>query len=73
MSITCPRCHQDHKRSEDVVGQIVRAGLYSYIDALCPWCRFVYDLGRTLNSPLGAILCGVAIGAVAIRIKETLS
>ena len=73
MLITCPRCHQNHNRSEDAVAQIVRTGLYSYIDALCPWCRFVYDLGRALNSPLGAILCGVAIGAVAIRIKETLS
>ena len=73
MQMNCPACRQTHTKSEEAVAHVVRAGLIAYVDALCPWCRFVYDIGQAVNSPLGAILCGVAIGAVAIKVTETLS
>ena len=72
-SIACPKCKIQHVKSDEVMAKAIRAGVIGYVDALCPWCRFVYNVGRTLNSPLGLTLCVVAVGAVVIRIKESLS
>jgi phage FluMu protein Com len=73
MRIKCQRCSEEHVRADELIVRGVRAGAIAYVDSLCPWCRFVYDLGKTLNSPLGVVLCAVAISAVAVKIKESLS
>jgi len=72
-TMPCPNCKIQHAKSEDLIAKAIQAGAIAYVDALCPWCRVVFKAGRTLNSPLGAILCGIAIGTVMIRIKESMS
>ena len=71
MQMKCPNCQQEHSKTDDVLAQVIRSGAIAYVDALCPWCRLLYNLGLVLNSPFGAILCGIAVGALAIRIKES--
>jgi hypothetical protein len=73
MLVKCPDCQQTHTRPEDELTRVVRAGVIAYVDALCPWCRFAYNVGNALKSPFGAILCGIAIGAVALKIRESLN
>jgi len=72
-TMSCPKCQVQPAESEDVIVKAIHAGAIAYVDALCPWCRFVFNAGQALNSPLGAILCGIAIGTVMIRIKESMS
>jgi hypothetical protein len=70
--MSCPKCKVQHAKAEDLITKAVQAGAIAYVDALCPWCRFVFSAGRALNSPIGAILCGIAIGTVLIRIKDSM-
>jgi len=72
MRLQCPSCSQQHFRADDLIAQGIRAGAIGYVDALCPWCRFAYNLGKALNSPFGAVLCGVAIGTLVLKIRESL-
>jgi hypothetical protein len=71
MVLNCPACHQAH--SLDDVAAAARIGALMYVDRLCPWCRFVYGIGKSLNSPLGAALCGLVVATVITKIKERLS
>lgn len=73
MLIECPLCSHRHLKPDELIAQGIRAGVTAYVDTLCPWCRLVYNIGKALNSPLGTILCVVAIGAVVLKVKDSLS
>jgi phage FluMu protein Com len=69
MLIKCPQCNHDHEL-EPILGSVLRAGALMYVDRLCPWCRSLYSFGQLLNSPLGAVLCGIAVATVINRLQE---
>jgi phage FluMu protein Com len=70
MLLQCPTCSKLHSKTEALITAGIKAGAIAYVDALCPWCRLVYDIGTALNSPLGALLCGIAIGTLIVKISE---
>lgn len=73
MFVKCPSCSRSHVPQEGVLAVALRAGAEAYVDSLCPWCRLVYHIGKTLNSPFGMVLCVLVVIVVVIKIKESLT